>query len=391
MSTYETDPSSAKVSPNGWARLPSGVWVTKVALVDEDEPGLFAHLDYDSSLEAAKREGVSLISAASVLEVHRHGHHVEPAILPDASQRAAMPRLPGEARDAYERRLRVDMSSLEWCWRHDSAVWADLAADWDLELPVAGCGTQWVGGAPVGRSRLFGWTKVSTEWWRSHDMVTSGDYTSEVLWWQPLMNAHNRGHKDYGTLTFFETYDTPSGTGRAFDVEHDTDPGSIGARAVAKARTKLGLHEATGHNDGEQIAQFFTGATRLINGREVRTGWRSGWDWCAAFYGWCGGPGWRIAVHEYVTDARAAGTWRPQGSGYVPKVGDGMILSRWSTMGPARILSDPTVPGNEGHIARVVEIHEDAIVTIGGNEGNAVRLTSRHRDDITIKGYLEVP
>ena len=59
--------------------------------------------------------------------------------------------------------------------------------------------------------------------------------------------------------------------------------GSAGAAALARAQSQLGVREATGHNDGAQIARYFSGATR--GGK--RTGFVPGWNWCAAFAGWC--------------------------------------------------------------------------------------------------------
>ena len=59
--------------------------------------------------------------------------------------------------------------------------------------------------------------------------------------------------------------------------------GGWGLRALARAVSQLGVSEATGHNDGPQIARYFAGATR--GGK--RTGFVPGWNWCAAFSGWC--------------------------------------------------------------------------------------------------------
>ncbi len=58
--------------------------------------------------------------------------------------------------------------------------------------------------------------------------------------------------------------------------------GGWGARALERAVSQLGVREATGHNDGAQIARYFVGATR--GGK--RTGFVPGWNWCAAFAGW---------------------------------------------------------------------------------------------------------
>lgn len=58
--------------------------------------------------------------------------------------------------------------------------------------------------------------------------------------------------------------------------------GSWGAAALDRAVSQLGVREATGKNDGAQIARYFVGATR--GGK--RTGFVPGWNWCAAFAGW---------------------------------------------------------------------------------------------------------
>ena len=58
--------------------------------------------------------------------------------------------------------------------------------------------------------------------------------------------------------------------------------GSWGPPALARAVSQLGVREATGRNDGPQIARYFAGATR--GGK--KTGFVPGWNWCAAFAGW---------------------------------------------------------------------------------------------------------
>lgn len=151
---------------------------------------------------------------------------------------------------------------------------------------------------------------------------------------------------------------------------------TLAARALDRARGQLHVREATGKNDGAEIAKFFTGATRLANGIERRTGWSPGWEWCAAFASWCAYDarqgaewmphGWRIAVWELVRDARAAGTWRewtasaPNG----PRPGDLVIYRRSG--------GDPRNPGQLGHVARCVSWDGRRLVTIGGNEQNRV-------------------
>ncbi len=149
----------------------------------------------------------------------------------------------------------------------------------------------------------------------------------------------------------------------------------LGLRALDRARSQLGVKEATGNNDGPEIAKYFAGATRIINGQEKPTGWAAGWEWCAAFASWCAFEarqgaetvphGWRIAVWELVRDARASGAWRDWtvGASSGPRPGDLVIYRR---------KGDPRQPGQTGHVARCVSWDGQRLVTIGGNESNVV-------------------
>lgn len=150
----------------------------------------------------------------------------------------------------------------------------------------------------------------------------------------------------------------------------------LGARALERARSQVGVSEASGNNDGAQIARYFAGATRIVHGHERPTGWAPGWEWCAAFASWCAFEarqgaeavphGWRIAVWEVVRDARAAGAWRDWSAGQPggPRPGDLVIYRRSK--------GDPRNIGQMGHVARCVSWDGQNLVTIGGNEHNAV-------------------
>ena len=368
---HETPIDAVRFGDTGWARLPSGRWVSRLPPLDTSNAGLFAVLDYKSTMAVAERDRVRLIRPDTVVELNLNGFRIDPVILPDAAQRAATPRQPGETSAAYEGRLRVNMSSLEWVRRHAEGVWAELhAAGWNGDLPVANAGKPWVDGAPANHSRLMGWSKHA-----SASKLGPNDFSD---WYQPLQVAHNREHKDYSSLPAFESDVEPTWLGVSVLASVSDFPES----SVLKALSELGTRESTGHNDGEQIAKFFSGATRLINGVEMRTGWASGWEWCAAFYGWCGGRNWRIAVHEYVTDAKKADRWRAHNSGYSPKRGDGVVLSR-SNQDPTR--------GGLGHICRIETPPNDAgeYVTIGGNEDNQVKRTTRTLQQADLCGFLE--
>lgn len=164
-------------------------------------------------------------------------------------------------------------------------------------------------------------------------------------------------------------------------IEPTPEPPSLGLAALEVAKTQLGVREATGRNDGAAIAAYFDGCTRRSpNGVEARTGWATGWDWCAAFASWCGyralgagqtAPhGRRIAVWELVRDALEAGRFddvSAWGSG--PRPGDLVI---WQRAG------DPRKPGQTGHVSRCESFTGGRLVTIGGNEENRVR-----RADVT--------
>lgn len=368
---YQTDTQRAHVSPFGWGRLPSGVWVSATPYVDTNMPGTFAHLSRNRAIEVGERDGVRLIRPETLRELNTHGFWVAPQILPDASQRAANPRAPGETADAYERRIRKNMSSADWCNRHDFAVWAELAdSDWDLATPIMGAGKPWISGA---RETIAGWPK------HPHDPNTSN-------WWQPPQAAHLDGtHVDYSSLQTYESDSCPTASFPGWEFDRVLD--SIGD-PVDHALSYLGVTEATGRNDGEQIARFFSGATRRgKDGQERPTGWRSGWEWCAAFFGHCDpGVPHRIAVHEYVKDARARGDFRTVSEGYEPRRNDAIIYARDG--------QDPR-DGGAGHIARYIRRLSGAPGTrigcyesVGGNEQNRVLQAPKRFNDPTIVGWI---
>lgn len=172
---YLTPHQQVRVSPFGWRRLPSGIWVTTTSLADLDRPGLFAHLDYDSLEKVAARIGARLLAPTTVVELNRHGLRLKPEITP------------GDAM----------MSSRARCDGHDMAVWRQVvAAEWDGSLPWSGSGKPWVIEAPPGRSRLFGWPKRA-------DSSKLGPQDFDH-WYQPLQVAHNRRHVDYSSTQTLE-------------------------------------------------------------------------------------------------------------------------------------------------------------------------------------------
>jgi CHAP domain len=130
------------------------------------------------------------------------------------------------------------------------------------------------------------------------------------------------------------------------------------------ARGYVGWKE-DGPNRGAIVSASLAGCVR--DGRPI--GIREGVPWCAGFVGLCDFEAhaehtWRAAVHELVSDAVLAKTWREFGS-YIPQPGDLAIFKRDGR--------DPRAFG-EGHVDRV-EVSPDAsgvITTIGGNVGDAV-------------------
>ncbi len=300
--TYRTRHEDASVSPNGWTRLPSGTWVTRVPLVDGAASPLFAHLDYEGALAVAARLGGQLVRPETVVEIHAVGHQIRPYPLPDSEQRIAFRSARGKRPSliiegaAWDRALYAPMASREWCERHDFEVWSRIAqSDWDLGRPVSGAGKLWVHGALPGKSRLMGWPRRTD----SKSLAKRGA-GGERDWLQPLMNAHDRRHHDYGTLTVIECDDEP-------------------VELVPDTRRKVDSAVSLPH-------------------------------------------GYRCSVAELVADARVLGTWHPRGSLYVPQVGDLLVSARSgedpTTGGRGHVEAvtataeghDPTtVGGNEGN------------------------------------------
>lgn len=125
----------------------------------------------------------------------------------------------------------------------------------------------------------------------------------------------------------------------------------------ALAWLELGVAEIAGPASHPMIAEALRRCVR--GGKPVGLS-SDETSWCAAAASsWCDWLTPRCAVHELVTDARAAGTWRDV-AGYAPALGDLEIYSREG--------GDPR-KGGLGHVAIVGTGAE----RIGGNEANAVR------------------
>lgn len=203
---HRTTAAQAQPHSSGWVRLPSGVEVTKLPLVDSSQSGLFARLDYDSALEVAKREGAELIHEATVIELQR--------LSQDGSGRALglVPYL-GTPRAENE----IEHSRL-----HDQYVADQLKARaWNGLAPVANAGKHWIHGAPAGKSRLMGWDK-------------DGDGPG-VGFWQPASVAHNRKHFDDGTTTMLQR--RPRGAALAAE-HHHVNTGYVAPAEIPFVRSK---------------------------------------------------------------------------------------------------------------------------------------------------------
>lgn len=194
---FSTPPDKAVISVYGTYRLPSGTYVTKLPLLDArtlvGEPdwhygALCARLGYDAAREAAKRHGGRLIRPQTVIELNRVGFRIEPVILPAGPQ----------------------MSSLDYCRRHDDNCWSQLARmEWDGTLPVMNFG-KWnvlVDDMDTNHdgddsendwTHLFGWSKR-----RDACGLGANDFHD---WYQPLYRHCHKGRqqRDYGTLTMLE-------------------------------------------------------------------------------------------------------------------------------------------------------------------------------------------
>lgn len=188
---FRSKPDGVGVHDSGWCQLPSGVWVTKLPLWD-DEESLFARLSAHAADTWCGSQGWRLASIADYEEIHRVGYHIEPTVLPDAAQLAAAKISPkdGEAiqhfREAWMRRI-------EWCSKHDIEVFNRLK-DWRRDSPVDGAGKHWVPGL------IFGWFTVHARSFGVHNNVmiqTASDFHEGE---RGHTDDNEDGYTDYATL-----------------------------------------------------------------------------------------------------------------------------------------------------------------------------------------------
>jgi hypothetical protein len=152
---------------------------------------------------------------------------------------------------------------------------------------------------------------------------------------------------------------------------------------VEVARTQLGVHEATGRNDGIP-------AERYMRGDKLA--------WCAGFVLYCIDRSSSAhkasfslhpvyyacrAVSGFVEVAKTLGLYRPR-DGYTPKPGDVIFF--------ANATSDVGRPGNHVGIVEDVDVHQgdgkgERVHTIEGNTSNKVARRDYAVDDTRILGY----
>lgn len=128
-------------------------------------------------------------------------------------------------------------------------------------------------------------------------------------------------------------------------------------RALEIARTQLGVHEATGHNDGEAVESYL---------RSVGLG--KGYAWCQAFVYWC-----------YNQAAKELGVTNP-----LAKTAG--VLNHWNTTKGKKVITPQTgdvfimdFGKGLGHTGLVKEVRGGMIITIEGNTNDA---NSREGDGV---------
>lgn len=135
---------------------------------------------------------------------------------------------------------------------------------------------------------------------------------------------------------------------RYTNMGNDGHIGKTAAQALSNAAGEIGVREATGHNDGAQIAKY-------------RNGLDNNAAWCASFVSWCykGNEvfGYQASVSGIQMAAQRQGLYSEIGS-YTPKPGDVMIQKS----------------NGASHTGIVESVDPDGTIhTIEGNASNSVR------------------
>lgn len=388
---YRTPIDDVVVHDSGWLPLDDVHEVTALPLWELGEDPLFARLSYDEASFVAARLGGRLLTMAEVWAVWRRGVQLNPVTLWTK---------PTDT---------LYMRGFDFCERHDRRVWEQLdAIGWNGQRLVANAGKDWIHGASAGKARNGGWILAEGR------AIQPGGPGSE---------HHGRDYTDYSQLT---RVIRPIGT-----RPEARDVGWFGERIaghVIGAARELGLaiqgaavpsvallaleiaereaktvREATGRNDGP-VSKYFAETVRDTLGTpddwsdDKRTGWASGWEWCAASASWCTWEAYeellaqgysppmppyarRIAVHELVSDARRRGHFHEKGSPGRPRKGDLGIYGRGG--------GDPT-KGGIGHVGRF-KTEVDGFgeyVSLDGNAGIAWGEKTRSIHDADFRGWI---
>ena len=370
VDVYRTPIDALRIHDSGWAQLPSGVYVMALPFVDATRANGFARVTYRDAMRIADEHGAQLLTMAIEEEIWHTGFRLYPATQLPNSQ----------------------MMGRAACDRHDARIWHHLTeGGWDRKEAVANCGKAMLRGALPGYLRQGGWFRAN-----GHPYQAGG----------PGQTAHGDDYTDYSLLLRLCRTTPPTLPSR--DTAPTIVPWAdaslpIGVRACLLSAYELdrGVHEVTGRNDGPEIAKYFEGARRDIHGTpddwsdDARTGFRDGWEWCAASLSWAAYTthvvddppiphGWRIAVWEIIRDLIQVGAWRPIESGYLPRIGDVCALKRAG--------EDPTKPGQRGHVCRVYsELDGGRFQTIDGNSGTTWRIVDRSIHDADIVGFGTYP
>lgn len=143
-----------------WLPISDTVEITKLPLYDTRNV-CFARLGGRLAKELLASMGARLPSVAELDELHTHGMHIEPYVLP--TDDATMLLEAGIALHdgaAIERFREANMMSLEWAQKHDNEVMTRLAKAGWVGQAVDNAGKHWAlpdASTRPGHSLIYGW------------------------------------------------------------------------------------------------------------------------------------------------------------------------------------------------------------------------------------------
>lgn len=165
----------------GVSRLVVGgrsVWVPNIPLCDADRGlGMSAQLTANDAAKVQKAMGARFLSDHEFEAWRKASYMIKPTTLPTEAQREELPRKKGETSQAYEKRIRLEMATIEWLDLHDALTW-DKLRDWPMDRPVFNYGKIWIG---IGKIR---------GWWLNPGYIQLG-----------ARAQHGGTHMDYATKT----------------------------------------------------------------------------------------------------------------------------------------------------------------------------------------------